>query len=168
MTIRAVRAALSVVMIGVLVGCGYSNAQLFPDDVHTVAVKILNNKTFYRGVEFDLTEAIVKQIQLEAPYKVVASDRAETLIEGTIVSIQQNQLSRRRRGGVPQELEMQIVVDFRWKDLRTGELLRERKGFSRIGRYIPTAPVRESLEVAQHEAVGRLAQGVVSVMQADW
>lgn len=155
-------------MTMIVAGCGYSNAPLFPDDVQTVAVSIFANKSSYRGTEFDLTEAIVKQVELQTPYKVVPNDHAQTLLEGTIVSVDQQRLSRRSTGSVPQELEMRIVVDFHWKDLRTGELLRERKGFARVGRYVPTSPMRESLEIAQHEAVGRLAQSVVSAMQDDW
>lgn len=151
-----------------LVGCGYSHTPLFPDDVQTVSVEILENKTFYRGVEFDLTEAIAKQIDLHTPYKVVSSGRAQTLLKGTILSVQQHQLSRRRRGGVPQELEMRIVINFQWKNLRTGRVLRDRQGFTRVGRYIPTTPIAEPLETAQHDAVQKLAQGVVSVMRANW
>lgn len=149
-------------------GCGYSSGELFPDDVRTVAVPIFENKSFYRGVEFDLTEALVKEIELRTPYKVTGTNRADTIIRGTITSVSQSRLSRQSIGGVPQELEVHVMVDFEWKDLRSGQTLRQREGFESVGRYMPAAPVSEPLEVGQHEAVARMARAVVSVMAGDW
>ena len=44
----------------------------------------------------------------------------------------------------------------------------DRRGFVSVGRYITTAGVGEPFEVGQHQAVQRLAQDIVSTMQADW
>ncbi len=157
-------------LVGVVVlpGCGYSSKELFPDTYQTVATPIFENRTFYRGVEFELAEALTKQVQSRTPYRVVSPGTAETILEGTITLIEQKQLSRRRPGGVPQELELSVTVDFHWKDLRTGDVIRGRRGFVSVGRYIPTAGVGEPFEVAQHQAVQRLARDIVSTMQADW
>ena len=163
----AIRTVIFLVL-GALGGCGYSTTQLFPKKFESVAIAIFHNNTFYRSLEFDLTEAIVKQIELETPYAIVPRGTAQTLLEGTIVKAQQHRLSRQRVGGVPQELEFQLVVDFQWKDLQTGKLIRDRKGLMRVGRYIPTAPLREPLAVAQHQASQSMAEAVISVMRADW
>ena len=42
-------------------GCGYSHVPLFPQEYRTVSVPILENRTAYRDVEFDLTEALIKE-----------------------------------------------------------------------------------------------------------
>src|SRR4051794_24044087 len=76
-------------------GCGYSQVggepssgyqwrSLYREDVRTVAVPIFTNKTFRRGVEFQLTKAVVNQLEAKSPYKVVAKDRADTILEGEI------------------------------------------------------------------------------------
>src|SRR4051812_2118332 len=77
-----------------LSGCGYSHSgegssssgyewrSLYREDVRTVAVPIFANKTFRRGVEFQLTQAIVVQLEAKSPYKVVARERADTVLEG--------------------------------------------------------------------------------------
>lgn len=156
------------VMAVITAGCGYTSKEFFPDTYRTVSAPIFENRTFYRGIEFELAEALTKQIELRTPYKVVAPGVAQTILEGTITNIQQSQLSRFRDGGVPQELELTVTVDFRWKDLGSGELIRDRRGFQAVGRYIPTAGVGEPFEVAQHQAVQRLARDIVSTMQADW
>ena len=149
-------------------GCGYAHTDRFPTDVRTVAVPLFENQSFYQGVEFDLTEALIKEIELNTPYKVTGGDRADTIIDGMIVSIDQNRLSRQSIGGVPQELEVRIVVNYLWKYQNTGKTLRHRDGFTAVGRYIPTRPIGEPLEVAQHEAVSRLASEIVSAMGSDW
>src|SRR3954470_5944977 len=81
-------------------GCGYSTVggepsstsgyqwrSLYREDVRTVAVPIFTNKTFRRGVEFQLTGAIVRQLEAKSPYKVVPKERADTILEGEIVDI---------------------------------------------------------------------------------
>jgi hypothetical protein len=73
---------------------GYHAEELFPEQYQTVAVDIFDNRTFFQGVEFDLTEALVKEIELRTPYKVVANDRADTVITGTIHTVRQLSLSR--------------------------------------------------------------------------
>lgn len=149
-------------------GCGYATKDLYPPEVRSVAVPIFENRSFYRGAERDLTEALVKQIELRTPYKVVGRGGAETVIEGVIVEVRQDQLSRRRPGGLPQEMQVAMVVDFEWKNLRTGHVVRERRGLTAVGRYVPTRPLGEPYEVAQHQAAEAMADAIVNTMRADW
>ena len=151
-----------------LVGCGYSHPSLFPDDVRTVAVPIFDNRSFYQGIERDITEAVIKEIELRTPYKVVDRSRADTLIKATITRVDQVRLNRRHTGGLPQEQELRVRLDFAWQDLRTGRTLRERSGFEAVGRYIPAQPVAEPYQVGQHQASQRLAQQIVTVIGAQW
>ena len=59
---------------------GYSNESLFPEEVDSVYVKMFDNRSFRRNVEYMLSEAVSKRIESETPYKVISSrDRAETL-----------------------------------------------------------------------------------------
>lgn len=159
---------LGLSLLSTLTACGYTTAELFPTEYRSVALPILDNRTAYRGVEYDLTEAVIKQIEQRTPYKVTAPNRADTLIEGRIVRIDQRQLSRTRRGGLPQEIEVMLVADLTWKNLRSGEVIIERKGFTTVGQHFPTQPVGEPFEIAQHAAVERMAEQLVSEMRADW
>ncbi len=151
-----------------LAGCGYSHVPLFPKEYRTVAVPILENRTAYRDVEFDLTEALIKEIELRTPYKVVKSGEADTIFTGTITAIEQRMLSRRSTGGLPQEMEVAVVVNYEWKNARTSESLRNRKGFAGVGRTVTAQPVGEPFEIAQHQAVQQLARDMVSSLQAGW
>jgi len=152
-----------------LPGCGYSQADVYPDGVKTVVVPMFENKTFYRGVEFDLTEAVVKEIELRTPYKVVSNEEvADTRLTGTVVDLRQHQGSRRRPGGLPQEMEITLTVDFEWRDMRTQENLTQREGFVVAGNYLPTRGLGERFETGQHQAVGRMAERIVSEMRSPW
>lgn len=149
-----------------LAGCGYSHQTVYPQEVRSVQVKMFGNRTFYRGVEFDLTEALVKEIELRTPYKAVSATSADTLLEGTIVNISQQMISRRRHGGLPQEMEIQMLVDYTWRNARTGEILADRKGLAVVGRYVPA--LGEPLPQGQNEAVQKMATQIVSTMAGNW
>jgi hypothetical protein len=151
-----------------LTGCGYSHGGTFPKEVSSIAVPIFENRTPYRDVEFDLTEALVKEIELKTPYKVVRSGDADTILVGVVTQVDQRVLSRRAVGGLPQEMEVSIVVSFEWKNQRTGNSLRDRKGFATVGRNVPGLPVGEPYEIARHEASQQLARDIVSVMREKW
>jgi hypothetical protein len=151
-----------------LPSCGYSHKELYPADVRTIAVPIFANRTFYQGAEFDLTEALTKEIETRTPYKVVREANADSALTGTITSIEQTRLSRVREGGVPQEMEFRVAVNFEWKNLRTGKVLRERRGFTSVGRYVPTRPVSETYFTGQHDAAQLTAERIVSEMRGDW
>ena len=66
---RGSRAFLHLWMIvagSLLAGCagstGYSNASLFPDDVGSVYLEMLDNSSFRRGIEYAVSDALAKRI----------------------------------------------------------------------------------------------------------
>jgi len=142
--------------------------ELFAEDVDSVAVPIFENRTFYREVEFKLTEALVKEIEQRTPYKVTDSGSADTILSGTVLSVDKKLLSRDFDAGVSQEVQVTVTVRFEWKDLRSGEIRRKRARIRGTGEHIPTRGVGEPFEVARHEAVDDLASRVVSALRSDW
>lgn len=158
----------SIVLLLQLVGCGYSTREVFPEHVQTVAVPIFENRTYEKRVQFDLTEALIKQIELRTPYKVVGPGVGQTMLQGSISEITRQQLNRTENAGLPQEVEVSITVNLQWKDLRTGEIIRERMGMTAVGRHIPARPLSQPFELAQHEAVRRLADDIVATMRTDF
>lgn len=149
-------------------GCGYSHGGLYPDQYRTVAVPIFENRTFYRQIEYDLSEALVKELELATPYTVAPPGEADTVLAGTIRNIEQTMLSRRRLGGVPQEMEVTLTIDLEWRDLRTGEAVMTRRGLPVVARYVPTAPVDQPFEVGQHALAQQLAREIVAELRGQW
>lgn len=149
-----------------LASCGYSSKPLYTPSVKTIAVPIWGNKTFRREWEFRLTEAISKNIESRTPYKIVPQQRADTVLTGEIVDIQQTVLTRRYGTNLPRESQLIVVVNFTWKDLRTGRVIVERKQFNRSATEIPQ--IGERVVDAEQLAIERLAAAIVEQMQSDW
>jgi hypothetical protein len=102
---------------------GYSTRPNYDTSIHTVRVPILKNLTQRHGLEFDLTKAVVREIELKTPYKVVSADcDADTELIGTIISYNKNILNRNQLNEV-REAETTLAVELIWRDLRTGEIL---------------------------------------------
>lgn len=139
---------------------------LYREDVKTVAVPVFTNRTYYRGVEFNLTKAVVNQIETRTPYKVVPREQADTVLEGNIVDCAVHYQSRSAINGLPQEQLFYLVVSFTWKDLRTGKILVMRNGFEQTSSYYPT--LGEDRFEGSQDSVERLALAIVDELQANW
>jgi hypothetical protein len=100
---------------------GYTTEPNYDTTIHTVRVPIFKNLTMRRGLEFDLTAAVVRDIELMTPYKVVQGD-ADTELLGTIISFNKNIINRNQLNEI-REAETTLGVELVWKDLRTGDIL---------------------------------------------
>jgi hypothetical protein len=147
-------------------GCGYHTGSLYRQDVQTVAIPIFTNRTFYRNVEFDLTKAVINQLEARSPYKVVDRERADTILEGEVVEVRVGTLSESLRNALPQEQLYTVRVNFTWKNLRTGRILAQRKNFEQSVAYYPT--LGEGQFVGSQNAVEKLAIAVVQELEAEW
>lgn len=145
---------------------GYQWRSLYPKDVRTVAVPIFGNRSFERNVEFNLSKAVVSYIESSTPYKVVPKERADTILEGEITRVELDTVSNDIISAIPQEQLITLRVNFTWKDLRTGRILAERRGFEQSGTYYPT--LGEGRFVGAQQNVERLAVAIVQELQADW
>jgi hypothetical protein len=145
---------------------GYVWRSLYREDIQTVSVPIFVNKTYARGLEFQLTQAVVQKLEANAPYKVVSSTRADTVLEGEITAVKTRTISQGLQNSLPQEQLSTLEVNFIWKDLRNGKIITERRNFDIAATFYPT--LGEGRFVGQQEAVERLALAIVQELQADW
>jgi len=147
---------------------GYSPRSIYPTTVSTVAVPIFTNDDFVRNVEFELTDALVKEIEARTPYKVTPESRADTILEGQIKGVQLDQLSKSPLTGLSEEMIVTVTIDFRWKDLRSGTTLLERRSFAGNALVTPSRPSGERIELGQFAVVQQLARDIVAEMRSDW
>lgn len=169
-------AACLLLVLGVLAlgGCaadpsrGYSFASTFPGGVQTVSVSIFENDTFDRGVEFELTDALIKEIQARTPYKVTSARRADTILTGRIRTVARDQLSKSQLTGLSEEVTVSVTIDLNWRDRRTGESLLKLESFTAHSLFVPSRPTGEPIELAEFGVVQGLARDIVSEMQAAW
>ena len=169
---------------------GYTTKPPYSDKIHTVYVPIFASKAFQdgpmRGLEYQLTKSVQKQIELITPYKVVSyRDGADTELLGTITLIQlgivnRNQLNEIREG------ELSVTIELVWRDLRTGDILSKAQPgpeamplhpadpkaapppviMRTVGRYVPE--LGESQTTALKRATDQMAVDIVSLMENPW
>jgi maltodextrin utilization protein YvdJ len=149
-------------------GCkGYSTESLFPANVRSVRVEMFDNLTFWRGMEYELSNALPKRIEAVSPYKVISNkDRADTVMSGQIVSIGQNVLVLERQTGRPLEKEIRMAAVVTWQDLKTGEMLIDNLTIEASASY--TEWLNESFEYGYTLAANKLAVRIVEEMEKKW
>lgn len=158
-----------------LAGCssdptrGYSFTSTYSNSVHTVAVPVFDNQTFYTGLEVQLTDAIIKEIQRKTPWVVVSSDaNAQTTLSGKITDVTLRQLSISSTTGYVQEVGVELSVDFEWRDGRTGKVLTSRKDFRSMEGFVPAHASGEPIELGESAAVQELARAMVAELRSGW
>jgi hypothetical protein len=164
----------AVLLFAMVGGCSWQSGSdsgwhwgtTYRQDIHSVAVPVFTSKDFRRGVESQLSEALVKKIEEFTPYKVEPKERADTILEGEIVSITPSTLSLNPFTATPQEQEYSIIVDFTWKDLRTGKILVSKINFEQATTYFPY--LGEGQYIASQNSVEKLALGIVNEMAGPW
>lgn len=147
---------------------GYTTGGIYPNDVRTVAVPIFENDTYQRNVEFELTDALIKEIEARTPYKVVDRSRADTILIGRVRKVELDQLSKSRLTGLSEEEILRVTIDFEWQNQKTGRTLVERRDFSGQALFVPSNPSGEPIELGTFATVQNLARDIVDQMQSPW
>ena len=150
---------------------GYSFSSTRPNAVHSVAVPMFDNRDFQHGLEIELTDAIIKEIQRTTPWVVVQAQNcggADTTLTGVITSSSLRNLTTSSRTGLVQEMAVEISVDFDWRDARTGKYLISRRDFRSLESFVPAPGSRERLEIGQHAAIQELARSIVAELRSNW
>ncbi len=147
-------------------GCGYTTRSLYNSSIETVAVPMWHNETFRRQLEFKLTEAIDKNIEARTPYRLAPESTADSILSGTIVSVQADVLNSNFQTNLPQQTQVSIAVDFTWRDLRSGKVLEVRKNFAASASEVPALGTQ--LPDAEQIVIERLARRIVDSMQKPW
>jgi len=146
---------------------GYSDESLFPEDVSSVCLEMFDNQTFRRGVEYELSDALAKRIEVDTPYKIVSdSDRADTVMSGQIVSIGEIVLSVDRDLGTVLEKEVELRAVVNWKNLKTGQLMMDQLKVSASASY--SEYQQQDFKYASSLAANNLARKIVEQMERKW
>ncbi len=158
-----------------LTGCtGYQlgNSSQFRPDIRTIHVPIVQSESFRRGLGERLTEAIVKEIELRTPYKVVDAAQADSTFQARIVDehkrvIAENQFDEAR------DIETAMIVEVSWLDRQGQQLIQRTEIPIDEGIYITQSASfvpegGQSLVTAQQEVMQKLASQIVAQMELPW
>jgi len=164
--------ALTLVVSG-CVGYRFGARSLFADDIQTVAVPVFQSELYRPGIEQQLTEAIVKEIETRSHMKVVPVTEADSVLSGRIVQLQKKVIAE-DINDQPRVTELSFAVQVNWID-RAGNHRMQRAevpvpglvvSASQSVSLIPEAG--QSFATAELRAIERLARQIVSEMEAVW
>lgn len=170
---------------------GYTTRPNYDPRIQRIYVPIFENLTFRRGIEFDLTRAVIREIEAKTPYKVTDNrDQADAELLGRVIGRRKTILNFNQLNEV-REAEVFLVVDLAFMDLRPGHcgkslLISERKQeepglplpldnkildpklYPRVvvqpaGTFIPE--LGGSLTTAEQQLIDRLAVQIISMME---
>ena len=158
--------------------CGYAgyqigNQSLYPLEIRTVYVPVFESNSFRRNLGERLTEAVAKEVENKTPYKVVSNPNADSVLSGRIVSETKRVLVPSLTGDA-REIQVGMRVEVSWID-RKGRLLRqadpipcpaEIADVSGTGNVVPE--VGQSIATAQQQAICRMAEQIVGLMEKPW
>ncbi len=165
--------ALASAAVVLLSGCGYMLGNAFEPEIHTVHIPVFDSDTDRRGVEFMVTEAIHREVKQRSSLRLAKPPYAQTRLTGRIVDVRKDALGETRFDDA-RELQLQLAVQVRWEDLRTGEVLAQQRIPLRanVRQLVATsefAPeVGQSLATGSGQAVQELAAQVVDMMELPW
>jgi hypothetical protein len=156
-----------------LAGCGYAVGPAFNPEIRSVYVPIFTSESARRGIEYELTEAVQKQIQQRSHFRLVKEPEADTRLIGRIVDERKNVLGQTRNSD-PRELQVNLQVEVTWEDIRTGQILSQQRipimpEAQTLAAQAEFAPeVGLSLATANREVIDRLARNIVDMMESPW
>lgn len=167
---------LGLALAAVLLGCAryqVGPGTLYRPDLRTVYVPIFASESLRRNLGERLTEAVVKEIELKTPYKVVATPDADSTLFGRIVR-ETKHVTAENRYDDARAIQAELTVEVRWVN-RRGELLMQRSALplpqfsleiEQTASFIPEGG--QSLATAQQQALQRLAEEIVGQMERWW
>ena len=151
-------------------GCGYKIGTMHRTDVKSIAIPVWTRGSgvFRRGLEMDLTQAVVKRVQLDTRYRISNEAKADSKLTGELTNVRQRSLTINTNTGSSRAMEATFTVSFKWVDLRSGEELTVKENFEVSGRYITAAPFNETFFAGSREAIDQAAQRIVEQLEQGW
>lgn len=150
-------------VLATFAGCGYSPGYRSPPGVRSIAVPIFDNQTFplRREVEYQLTDALRKEMQAATGLRLVASDAADMAVYGTVRDFREKLVSEGKHD-VKLESTIVIVVDLVVEDYVNAKQWRE----SVTVREPLSIELGQTLEQATQVALRRLAKKILEQIES--
>lgn len=146
---------------------------LYAPDVQTVYVPMIESNSFRRDLGERLTEAVIKEIELKTPFKVVGTPDADSILSARLLSDSKSVIVENRNDD-PRALEQNMLAEITWINRRreplclpnTIPLPPELLPINQTSTQITAAG--QSTVTSQQQAIVRLAEQIVSTMEEGW
>lgn len=157
-------------------GCaGYQlgNNSLYNSNIRTIYIPIVRNDSFRPMVGVQLTEALVKAVELRTPFKVIGDPSADSTLTCRIVR-ESKQVITENRTDDPRAIDAILNIELTWLD-RRGNMLMENRFvppgqfsflFTQSSHFVPEGG--QSISTALQHDIERLADTIVQQMETRW
>jgi lipopolysaccharide assembly LptE-like protein len=162
--------------LAAVLGCaGYRMGArtLYPPDIETVYVPMIESNSYRRNLGEWLTEAVIKLIETDTPFKVVNTPNADSVLSCRITSDSKN-LAMNSPTSEGRELRVNFQVSVDWLDrkgdaIKPGQSIPAPAGLNSIQDGANMFPeLGQSITSSQQTGIQRLAEQIVSMMEAAW
>jgi len=134
-------------------------------DIETIYVPVLENNTFRRGLEVELTQSLVEEINMRTHLRVVPREQADSELVGTIRDFKETVITKTAADRII-EKELTLFVRFRWVDLRTGRTIFRKNDVRATSDVVFAAG--ETVDAGRRRAFRAMARKIVRLMESDW
>lgn len=148
-------------------------SSLYPPDIQTVYVPMFESDSFRRYLGERLTEAVIKEIELQTPYKVVGSPQADSVLTGRIINDTKRVIVENFYDE-PRDLEYNMAVQVSWVDRKNSLVTQPYNvpvpaAIAVLAQQANLVPeYGQSVTTAQQDAIDKVARQIVSMMQMPW
>lgn len=151
----------------VISGCaGYQVGPKKPEHlagVTKIAVPTFDNETLEPRLAVLMTNAVIKQLQADGTYQIVAKDQADAVLEATITHIDRSQF-RAVRTNVLQTSELRVGLRLDYKLTENGSGSRLHGGRVIGDSYIVLDP---NFQLSEHQAMEEASQRIASTLVSE-
>src|SRR4051812_26281404 len=173
LVVCCVATSLLALMFTGCIGYHAGTNSLYAADVATVYVPMIESDSYRRDLGERLTEAVVKEIELKTPYKVVNTPDADSVLTARLSSDTRRRLIQNGFSD-PRVSETDIRAEVNWINRCRQPLVpvqmipipTELLAVNQTSNLIPEAG--QSVATSQQQAIQRLAQQIVGTMEAPW
>jgi len=146
---------------------------LYAPDVTTVYVPMIESSSFRRDLGEQLTEAIVKEIELKTPFKVVGTPAADSILSARLVGDTKRVVVENQNDD-PRVMEHRLAAEVTWLNRHREPLVApslvplppELLPIGQLSELI--AAGGQSTVSAQQQAIQQLAEQIVATMEEPW
>lgn len=133
-------------------------------NIHSLAVPTFKNETLIPRIEVLVADTIVRQIQQDGTYRVASADKADAILQGTIMEIRRRP-ARSVIGNVlaTREFNMTLTIAFTIKERATGKIIQDRSVNGSTSFFVSgdlNQDERQAIPLAAEDAAVRLVSQI--------
>ena len=168
------RKLAAAVAVCALAGCGYRTRFDLPPHIRTFSVATFTNRTLERNLDFEFTQALVREIHAKTPLRAAPPGQADLAVTGEIDELAREVLRRKRGDRDDEEDRLEQKSEMRHRLYVNVTMVDRAKGVTffegrRITRRVELRlHSGETARMARDELVRELARRVVSLAFERW